>query len=175
MQLDVAGTEAVVTTLQSHEPFSRYSDEEQPLGAYLTLAAAFNVALATTLIAAHRRNRLPKALRFTDLAGVAFATHKIARLLTRDSATSFLRAPFVRLEGKDGSNSLVEQPRGQGMQRSLGELLTCPECTGQWVVGALTAGMLHAPRLTRSVTGMFTALAVADLLQFVYSGMKSRA
>ena len=135
----------------------------------------YNAALATTLVAAHRRDSLPRTLPLADLAGVAFATHKIARLLTKDSATSFLRAPFVRLEKKDGSNSLVEQPRGRGIQRSLGELLTCPECTGQWVVGALTVGMLHAPRVTRSITGMFTSLAIADLLQYVYSGVKSRA
>ena len=163
------------TSIQSHQPFRGYTDEEQPLGSYLILATVFNGALATTLVAAHRRNRLPNTLRLTDLAGVALATHKIARLLTKDSATSFLRAPFVRLEEKDGSNSLVEQPRGQGIQQALGELLTCPECTSQWVVGGLTAGTLHAPRVTRTITGMFTALAVADLLQFVYSGLKRRA
>ncbi len=161
--------------LQSHGPFRGYSDEPQSLGSYLALATVFNGAFATALIAAHRGGRLPDALRFGDLAGVAFATHKIARLITKDSATSFLRAPFVRLEEKDGSNSLVEHARGEGAQRTLGELLTCPECTGQWVVGGLTAGMLHAPRVTRAITGMFTALALADLLQYVYAGMKSRA
>jgi hypothetical protein len=167
--------EADVTTTQVRESFLSYSGAEQPLASYLTLAAVFNGALAITLFAAHRRNRLPKELPVADLAGMAFATHKIARLLTKDSATSFLRAPFVRLEEKHGSNSLVEEPRGHGIQRSIGELLTCPECTGQWVAGGLTAGMLHAPRVTRAMTGMFTALAVADLLQFVYAGLKSRA
>ena len=131
--------------------------------------------MAAALISAHRRQRLPNTLTFGDLATMTLATHKIARLITKDSATSFLRAPFVRLVKKEGSNSLLEQPRGHGLQHTLGELLTCPECTGQWVAGGLTVGMLHAPRLTRVVAGMFTALAGADLLQFVYSGLKSRA
>jgi hypothetical protein len=34
--------------------------------------------------------------------------------------------------------------------------------------------MLHAPRMTRAVTTMYSALAVADLLQFVYVGLKQR-
>lgn len=164
-----------MTTPKLREPFVGYSKDEQPLGSYLTFAATFNSAMALALFTAHRRNRLPERLRFDDLAGVAFATHKIARLVTKDSATSFLRAPFVRLEEKQGSNSLIEEPRGRGLQRSVGELLTCPECTGQWVVGALTAGMLHAPRATRAITGMFSALAVADLLQFVYARLKGQA
>jgi hypothetical protein len=118
---------------------------------------------------------LPERFHTIDLLGVALATHKIARLVTKDAVTSFLRAPFVRLEEKEGTNSLEETPRGQGLQRSLGELLSCPECTGQWVAGGLLAGMLHAPRATRAVTSLYSALAVADLLQYVYTGLKNRA
>jgi len=103
------------------------------------------------------------------------ATHKIARVLVKDSVTSFLRAPFVRLEEKSGTNSLEESPRGEGLRRSIGELVSCPECTGQWVAGGLLAGMLHAPRTTRAITSLYTALALADLLQFVYVGLKERA
>jgi hypothetical protein len=34
--------------------------------------------------------------------------------------------------------------------------------------------MLHAPRPTRAISAMFTALAAADLLQHLYAGLKSR-
>lgn len=162
-------------TLQAQEPFAGYSQDEQPLGSYLALAALWNTAFGAALIAAARRDRLPERLRVDDVLGMAFATHKLARLVTKDSATSFIRAPFVHLDEKSGSNSLAEHPRGRGLQRSLGELLTCPECSGQWIAAALAAGMLHAPRATRAITGTFTALAVGDLLQFVYAGLKSRA
>jgi hypothetical protein len=89
--------------------------------------------------------------------------------------TSFLRAPFVHLEEKSGTNSLEEALRGQGLRRSLGDLLSCPECAGRWVAGGFAAGMLHAPRTTRAVASLYAALAVADLLQFAYVGLKSRA
>lgn len=157
------------------EAFAGYSEDEQPLGEYAALTAVFGAAMATTLLAAARRNRLPERIGLSDVAGMALTTHKVARLLTKDSVTSFVRAPFVRLEEKSGTNSLRERPRGGGVRRALGELLSCPECTGQWVAGALLAGTLHAPRTTRAVTSLYSALTVADLLQFVYSGVKRRA
>ncbi len=116
--------------LQATEPLAGYSDDEQPFEGYAVLTAIFTSALAATLLLAHRRGRLPTRLDPGDVAGMAFATHKVARLLTKDAVTSFVRAPFVRLEEKRGTNSLEERPRGRGLQRSLGELLSCPECTG---------------------------------------------
>lgn len=154
---------------------SGYADGEQPLHAYAALTLVFGGGMTAALAAAARRGRLPERVPVTDVAAMALATHKIARLLTKDSVTSWLRAPFVRLEEKSGTNSLEESPRGRGLQRSLGELLACPECTGQWVAGGLLAGMLHAPRTTRAVTSLYSALAVGDLLQFVYTGLKNRA
>jgi hypothetical protein len=162
-------------TLPAGRLFAGYSDEEQPFEGYMTLVSIFGSAMAIGLLAASRRGRLPDHLQVEEIAAMALATHKIARLLTKDAVTSFLRAPFVRLDRRSGSNSLKEQPRGAGLQRSIGELVTCPECTGQWVAGALLIGTLHAPRLTRSVTSLYSALAAADLLQFVYAGLKDRA
>jgi hypothetical protein len=161
--------------LQGHALFSGYSEEEQPLDAYATLTAVFNAGLVTALVAAARRGRLPGRFRVGDVAAMALTTHKLSRVITKDSVTSFLRAPFVHLEEKSGSNSLEEEPRGHGLQHSIGELVSCPECTGQWVAGGLLVGMLHAPRATRAITAMYSALAVADVLQFVYAGLKSRA
>jgi Protein of unknown function (DUF1360) len=161
--------------LQAHSPFAGYSEERQPLGAYATLTAAFGAGMSAALIAAARRKRLPERLSPGDVITMALATHKVARLVTKDAVTSFVRAPFVHLDEKSGTNSIDESPRGSGLQHSLGELLSCPECTGQWVAGGLLAGILHAPRVTRAVTSMYSALALADLLQFVYVGLKSRA
>ena len=160
--------------LQS-EPFAGYSDDEQPFEGYVLLTGVFGTAMAVTLYAAMRRGRLPERFRAGDVAAMGLATHKIARLVTKDAVTSFVRAPFVRLEEKSGTNSVEEKPRGRGVRRSLGELLSCPECTGQWVAGALLGGMLHAPRQTRAITALYSSLTVADLLQYFYSGLKRRA
>src|SRR5579863_1828528 len=152
-----------------------YADGDQPLGAYAVLTTAFSGGLAVALISAQRRGRLPEQLGTKDIIVLGVATHKIARLLTKDSVTSFLRAPFVRLEDKSGTNSVHETPRGRGLQRSVGELISCPECTGHWVASGLVVGLLHAPRVTRVIGGLYASLAIGDMLQFVYVGLKSRA
>jgi hypothetical protein len=164
----------VAARVQSRSPFAGYSDEEQPLGSYAALTAIFGAGMTAALVAAGRRKRLPERLSAGDVLAMALTTHKVARLVSKDSVTSFARAPFVHLEEKSGTNSLDESPRGRGLRRSVGELVSCPECTGQWVAGGLLAGMLHAPRATRAITTLYSSLTVADLLQFVYAGLKSR-
>jgi hypothetical protein len=165
----------VATGVESRPGVDGYSAEEQPLRAYASLTLVFGGGMSAALFAAAQRGRLPDRVPITDVAAMALATHKLSRLLTKDAVTSWLRAPFVRLEEKSGTNSLEEEPRGSGLQRSIGELVSCPECTGQWVAGGLLVGLLHAPRTTRAVTSLYSALAIADLLQFVYTGIKNRA
>lgn len=156
-------------------PFSGYSDSNEPLGAYGVLATVFTTALAAGVTSAHRRGRLPEEIETKDIIVLGMATHKLARLLTKDSVTSFARAPFVRLEEKSGSTSIKESPRGTGLRHSIGELISCPQCTGQWVASGLMVGLVHAPRVTRLIASLYASLAIGDMLQFVYVGLKNRA
>lgn len=162
-------------SLNSMPPFVGYADAEQPLGAYAALSSLFTAGFAAALIGARRRGRLPEQIETKDILVLGVATHKIARLLTKDSVTSFLRAPFVHLEEKSGTNSIRETARGHGLQRSIGELISCPECTGHWVASGLVVGLIHAPRVTRLIAALYASLAIGDMLQFVYVGLKSRA
>lgn len=167
--------DSLTERLDSAPPFSGYADSSQPLGAYSVLATAFTTALAAGVTSAYRRGRLPEDISTKDIVVMGMATHKLARLLTKDAVTSFARAPFVRLEEKSGSNSIKERPRGSGLRRSVGELVSCPECTGQWVASGLIVGLVHAPRVTRLLGALYASLAIGDMLQFVYVGLKSRA
>ncbi len=154
--------------------FAGYADNQQPLGSYAALATINSLALGAAILAAHRRGRLGERIETADIVLLGVATHKLARLLTKDSVTSFIRAPFVQLEAKSGTNSIRERPRGRGLQHSIGELLSCPECAGQWIASGLVVGLLHAPRVTRLVAGLYASLAIGDMLQFVYVGLKTQ-
>lgn len=160
---------------ESTSPFAGYAEADAPLANYAVLALSFGAALCAGLLSAWRRGRLPEQIEPRDIVVLGVATHKLSRLLTKDAVTGFIRAPFVRLEEKSGTNSLRETPRGRGLRRSIGELLSCPECADQWVAGALVVGLLHAPRITRVLAGLYASLAIGDLLQYVYSGLKRRA
>src|SRR5207244_11720732 len=119
--------------------------------------------------AAATRDDRPERCPPVDLVLLGVATHKYSRLLAKDRVTSFLRAPFVRYEGEAGPSELSEAPRGQGLRRAVGELVNCPFCLGMWVASGLGLGFVAAPRVTRFVAGVGTALAVADFLHLAHA------
>ncbi|MDQ3877559.1 MAG: DUF1360 domain-containing protein [Actinomycetota bacterium] len=133
-------------------------------------AAAFSAIVGIPLLAAARKGRLPATIPARDLALIGVATHKMSRLITKDKITDFLRAPFTEHEGHAHLNEVNVKARGEGLQHAMGEMLSCPFCTGAWLAGLLVVGTVYAPRITRAVTGMFTALSVADFLHIAYAG-----
>jgi hypothetical protein len=81
--------------------------------------------------------------------------------------TSPLRAPFTRYDGTSGPAEVSEEVRGSGARKAVGELFTCPFCTGLWASTGLAAGLVFAPRATRLAAGTLTALVGSDLLHFL--------
>ena len=144
------------------------SDDHRPLGAYALLAGAFNAAFATALVTAHRSGRLGD-LRGGDVVLAAVATQKLSRLLAKAKVTSFLRAPFTRHQGESGPAEVSETPRGTGMQKVAGELVSCPYCLAQWLAAGFTLGLMAAPRPTRAIAGTYAVLGLADFLQVGYA------
>jgi hypothetical protein len=157
-----------------HEHRAYDPDGERPLAPYAVLSATFATGFTGALALAWRRNGgLPERFSVWDVAAMGIATHKISRLITKDKVTSFLRMPFVRYEESAGHGEVSEEPRGEGLRYATGELLVCPYCVGQWVVGGLAVGMVGAPRATRLVTAMYTAETVADFLQLGYKAAEN--
>jgi hypothetical protein len=159
------------SALQDHPPFTGHSPEqERPLGGYAALMGTFAAlcgALITWLRASGRE--LPETIETRDLALVAIATHKSARLVARDRVTSTLRAPFTTFQDDAGPSEVDEAARGHGLRRAIGELLICPYCLSLWLATAFVAGLVVAPRSTRWIASTFVALTGADALQIAYA------
>jgi hypothetical protein len=147
-----------------------------PLRGYLVTMATYG-DLVTTVAALARATRrpVPDRLEPADVLLSATATHKLSRLLTKDPVTSPLRAPFARYDGTAGPAELADKPRGHGEEKTIGELVTCPFCAEVWVGTGLTTGLIFLPKLTRLMTGTFTALVVADMLQYAHAWMAKKA
>jgi uncharacterized protein DUF1360 len=111
---------------------------------------------------------LPERIDTGDLVLVSIATHKTSRLVAKDRITSTIRAPFTEYQDDSGPNEVEEKARRSGFGRAVGELILCPYCLGLWVAAAFMAGLLVAPRLTRVVAALFTALSGSDVLQIAY-------
>jgi hypothetical protein len=101
-------------------------------------------------------------------------THKVSRLITKDKVTSVVRAPFTEFQEKGGPAEVEERARGTGVRKVIGELLICPYCLGLWVAAGFSVGLLFAPRLTRFVATVFSALTISDFLQIAYKAAEDR-
>ena len=141
-----------------------YSEEYTPLGGYGLLLAAWSATFGGLLAAGAASHRLPERIDARDIALLGVATHKLTRVITKDWVTAPLRAPFTRYVESTGGGEVKETARGRGLRKAVGDLLTCPFCSGPWVAGALVAGLVVRPRETRLLAGAFAAVALSDLL-----------
>jgi hypothetical protein len=163
-----------------HDVADRLREEEssyaaghpRPLGGYATLLSVYTSGVAGLAWAIHRRGRLPDRVPAGDLVLLTIATHKLSRLVAKDSVTALFRAPFTRFEEPIGEGEVNEEVRGTGVRHATGELLTCPFCIGQWIATAFVGSYVLAPRATRAVASVFAILAGSDALQFGYSALR---
>jgi hypothetical protein len=154
------------------EAYAGDAADQIPIGGYATMMGIFLGAFATLAAAAHKAQVLPARIPATDIVLLGVATHKLTRIVARDRVTIPLRVPFTHYEGSDGAGQVREEPRGRGIQRAIGGLLTCQYCAGPWIATALTAGLIFAPRITRLASSMFAMVAVSDFLHQAYAGSR---
>jgi len=143
--------------------------QERPLAAYAVLATGFAAAFGSFVAGRRAQGELPERISPTDVVLLGVATHKASRLITKDRIAAFVRAPFAEPRADSSVPGEVEdRARGEGAQAAVGQLLTCPHCLSVWIAGALAAGLVTAPRETRLVSAMLSAIALSDFLQAGY-------
>lgn len=151
-------------------------DGRRPLQGYLLVLGTYgSLAGLAGILGRVTGVRLPERFSLGDTLLLSIATHKASRLLAKDAVTSPVRAPFARFEEPAGAAELNESVRGKGAQHAVGELLTCPFCLAVWTSSALSAGMVFAPRATRLVCTVLTAVTASDTLQIAYDAAKEHA
>ena len=156
--------------------FEGYGGRKQRLYSYATLIAVFNLIFAVFLLVAKRTGRsIPERVDVRDIALLGVATHKLSLTGAQDAVTSPLRAPFTELQEKESPKSVQERPRGEGLRRSIGELVTCQFCLGMWAAAFFTYGLVLAPRVTRLFATVLTVLTISDHLHQTYKALSKRA
>ena len=152
------------------------TNEDVSLSSYVVLAGVFNAIFAAFLLLTKGTGRtLPERVDVRDIALLGMATHKLSLVGAEDAVTSPLRAPFTELQEKESPKSVDEEPRGEGLRRSVGELLTCKFCLGVWLASFFTYGLVLVPRVTRLVATIFAVVTVSDYLHQTYKALMNRA
>ncbi len=151
-------------------------NEDVSLLSYGVLAGVFNLIFAAFLLVARGTGRsLPERVNARDIALLGMATHKLSLVGAEDAVTSPLRAPFTELREKESPKKVDEEPRGEGLRRSVGELLTCKFCLSVWLASFFTYGLVLVPRVTRLVATIFAVVTVSDHLHQAYKALANRA
>lgn len=144
--------------------------------AYLAPLGVYAAGLVGFLLWLRRSGRELPQPDAREILMVGVATHKASRLLTKEKITRPLREPFAEVKGEgELPRELAQEPQGSGLRRVLGELMICPYCLAQWIGTAFFAGLAVAPRVTRFVAALLTAVAIADFLQPAYRTAEKRA
>jgi hypothetical protein len=145
---------------------------EQLLAEYAMMLAFYVASVATLTGVALERGKLPKKFGLLDLAALGIATHKLSRTIAKDRITGILRAPFVNYIRSAGAGEVEEEPRGRGIQRGIGQLMSCPYCMAPWCATALGFGLVFAPRVTRFFAAILGSVAISDFLHRAYAATK---
>jgi Protein of unknown function (DUF1360) len=165
-----------------HPPTPRAADEPpaglhgdtRPMGAYATLLGVYGAgALATTWALRGRRSRVRRPGPM-ELALLGLATQHLTRLISKDTVTAPLRAPFTRFEGPAGEGEVNERVVGRGARHVVGELLSCPFCLGQWVATGLVAANVALPAFGAATTTVLATAQLSDYLQLCYGALRHR-
>ena len=154
--------------------FKGYQGKDMPLPQYAGLVAIFGTLATALLTAESTRDEKPDRIGLGDLVLLGLATHKLSRLITKDRVTAPFRAPFTKFVTDDGAGEVEEEARGEGMQKAVGELVTCPFCVSPWVAAGLTAGIRFAPRATRLLCSIMASVTASHFLHQAYALLKEK-
>ena len=146
--------------------------DRPPYEAYAAIFGTFLGGLAAAGALGRSLDRDPHCNTALDYVTLAAATFKVSRTISRDRVTSFIREPFVEGEALKGED---EQPAGEGMQRAIGELVTCTRCIGTWAAAGLATTQIVAPRFGRLLTWSLSAAAANDFLQAGFAALTAKA
>ncbi|GGQ22172.1 DUF1360 domain-containing protein [Streptomyces mutabilis] len=78
-------------------------------------------------------------------------------------------------EREGEASEVMDAPRGTGLRRAVGDLVSCPFCTSTWVAGGLVGTYAVVPRAARLVAAGLSAVVVSDWMQHAWSVTEQKA
>ncbi len=124
-----------------------YDAAPDKLAGYAALLAVYGTGVTGFGLFMRRTGRrLPDRVDPSDVVLLGVATFKLSRFISRDAVTGVVRAPFTTRRANATGSEVHDKPRGKGLRRAIGELLTCPFCISQWLGTVLAGAFVVTPR-----------------------------
>jgi hypothetical protein len=140
------------------ESEQRRDDTPTTASDYLAVNAVYGALVATVLFST-RKQYARDPISGRELVPISVATFALSKVIAREKIGSWMREPFVEMDHGE------RKPRGRGLRRVVGELVTCTRCVGAWSALGIVGLRLAAPDSGRIVTNVLAASAGNDWLQ----------
>ncbi len=130
---------------------------------YVTLVGLF-LGVLGFFVSRERDRKRAFAISPNDLALLGLATFRAGRMVAYDRVSEPFRAPVTETvpdEFDAGENVVAE---GAGVQKAIGELVSCPTCVGTWVAAGLVYGLHLAPGPTRLLAAILGVSGLAEII-----------
>ena len=126
-------------------------------GAFMLIFAGFNLVA--------RKARKPLQLKPFELGLLGLSAYRMGRLVAYDKVFETYRSFFTQtVPDQSGAGDSVEPIRKSGVHQAIGELLSCPICSGTWISAGLVYALALAPRPTRYFISIMSTIGLAELL-----------
>lgn len=103
---------------------------------------------------------------------LGLAAYRASNILSNETVTKPLRAPFVEEVEKDGK--VVEEPKKRGFLGATGHLIYCPSCTGVWLSAALAYAYVFWPVAAYFIAVILALSALERIFAIGLGWIKSR-
>jgi hypothetical protein len=108
------------------------------------------------------------SLKPFDFLLLALSTFRLGRLMSYDLVFEPIREPVTdTVPSPDGTGDVVV-PEGTGLRHAVGDLVSCPICSGTWAGAALVYALRLFPGPARMFMAIMAAAGAAELFDGAY-------
>jgi hypothetical protein len=129
------------------------------VGVFLSLFAAFISRLSVW-----RKEQREFSIKPFDLTLLGLATFRLGRLVSYDRVTEPFRHPFTETVPDSTGAGETVVPRGNGIRQTIGQLLSCPICSGTWIAAGLVYGLVSLPNATRVFLAIMGTTGLVEIV-----------
>jgi hypothetical protein len=141
----------------------KLSPRSERRATYSTLTALFLATFSGFALYKTRRGGEVR-IKPIDLVQLALASYRLGRLVSFDQIFEPFRTPFTRTVKDESGMGMTIEPKGSGFRRAIGDLLSCPICSGTWISAGLVYGLNLFPRATRTFLAIMSSIGAAEIL-----------
>ena len=103
-----------------------------------------------------------------DFVLLALSAFRMGRLMSYDLVFRPIREPVTETVPNPDGNGERVVPEGTGLRHAVGDLVSCPTCSGTWAAAGLVYALRIFPGPARAFMAIMAAAGAAELLDGAY-------